>query len=70
MRGVFELGRIYQEYLNRLDAINFARHARLTPGSPYEDPKLRMIRKYKLNARSKSGTKKQLQPYSRLLDQI
>lgn len=68
--SVFELGRLYQEYVNKLEAIRLVRHARLTPGSPFEDSKLRMIRKYKLNARIKPGTQKQLQPYSRLFDQI
>jgi hypothetical protein len=69
--SVFELGRLYQEYVNKLDAIRLVRHARLTPGSPFEDSKLQTIRKYKLNARIKpNSTKKLIKPYSRLFDQI
>lgn len=67
-QAVFEVGRLYQAYVNEVNTIRRTELAeKLQHGHPNEDPKLRMIRRYQRCARVKPGqTQKVRKPYHRL----
>lgn len=68
-QGVFEVGRLYQAYVNEVSTIRRNEALKLIPDHPNEDPKLKLIRQYKRKARPKFNyTRKIRKPYQRLFE--